>query len=126
MGETFDSTPMVLPIREHLDEVKRLLVGDYYIGRGCRQRGLGRSIFCNDFKVAVYGRQEAINRFAHKLSTDAELRARLWTLSGLRLLCHCTTGQACHGDIIISGFAAQFPGLTTERIQNQDLPLLKC
>ena len=87
LGETFDSTPMVLPIREHLDVVKRLLLGDYYIGRGSRQRGLGRSTFCNDFKVAVYGRQEAINRFAYKLSTDAELRGRLWTLSGLRLLC---------------------------------------
>ena len=110
LGETFDSTPMVLPIREHLDVVKRLVLGDYFFGRGSRQRGLGRSTFCNDFKVAVYGRQEAINRFAYKLSTDAELRGRLWTLSGLRLLCHCTAGQACHGDVIISEFAAQFPG----------------
>ena len=78
------------------------------VGQG--SGGLGRSTFCNDFKVAVYGRQEAINRFAYKLSTDAELRGRLWTLSGLRLLCHCTAGQACHGDVIISEFAAQFPG----------------
>ena len=36
LGENFDSTPMVLPIRGCLDSVKRLLKGDLYIGRGSR------------------------------------------------------------------------------------------
>ena len=53
MGEFFPDTPMVLPIRGCLDDIKRVMVGDFYKGRGCRQRGLGKSEFCNDFKVAV-------------------------------------------------------------------------
>ena len=38
LGETYAATPQVLPIRGHLDDIKRMLVGDYYIGRGSRQR----------------------------------------------------------------------------------------
>ena len=43
LGETFDSTPMVLPIRANLYRVKRLLNGDLYMGRGSRQRSLPKS-----------------------------------------------------------------------------------
>ena len=50
LGERFLDTPMVLPIRGHLDSIGRMMVGDYYIGRGCRQRGLSQSLFCNDFE----------------------------------------------------------------------------
>ena len=38
LGERFDSTPVVLPIRANLDRIKRLLHGDLYIGCGSRQR----------------------------------------------------------------------------------------
>ena len=48
-GVTFGETPMVLPIRGYLDDIRRMLVGDFHIGRGCRQRGLSRSEYCNDF-----------------------------------------------------------------------------
>ena len=34
LGEGFDATPMVVPVRGHLDSIKRLLMGDRYIGRG--------------------------------------------------------------------------------------------
>ena len=37
------------------------------------------------------------------------LSDRLWTLSGLRLLCHCKPGQACHGDVIIKKFRDRYP-----------------
>ena len=70
---------MVLPIRGHLDSIKRSLVGDYYIGRGSRQRSLGKNLLCNDYKVAVYGGTEAIRQFQSKLDTDQELQAHLWT-----------------------------------------------
>ena len=30
-----------LPTRGHLDSIKRLMKGDLYIGRGCRQRSFG-------------------------------------------------------------------------------------
>ena len=70
MGESFSVTPVVLPVRGYLDEIKRMMLGDFYIGRGCRQRGLGRSEFCKDFKVAVHGRDAAISKFAEKLASD--------------------------------------------------------
>ena len=68
---------MVLPLRGYLDDIKRMMVGDFYIGRGCQQRGLGRSEYCNDFNVAVHGREVAISKFAEKLSSDHGLRNRL-------------------------------------------------
>ena len=62
-GEGFDATPMVLPVRGHLDAVKRLLMGDLYIGRGSRQRSLGKSRYCNNYKVSEFGRDAAITKF---------------------------------------------------------------
>ena len=87
-----------------------MMVGDYYIGRGSRERGLGKSVYSNDFKVSQYGRERAISQFAQKLQRDEELRAKLWTLSGLRLVCHCKSSQACHADSIIEGFRRMYPG----------------
>ena len=50
LGESFDQTPLVVPVRGHLDSIKRLLKGDVYIGRGSRQRSLPKSRYCNTFK----------------------------------------------------------------------------
>ena len=109
LGEVYSETPMILPIRGHLDSIARLMVGGCCIGRGCRQRGLPQSPFCNDFKVAVFGREEAHRRFSHKLLSDNQLRDRLWTLSGLRSVCHCKLSQHCHGDVILREFKLMFP-----------------
>ena len=46
---------------------------------------------CNDLKVAVCGRNTAIEKFATKLHSGSLL------VAGLRLVCHCTDRQACHG-----------------------------
>ena len=43
LEEGFEDTPMVVPVRGHLDSIKRLLKGDRYIGRGSRQRSRGNS-----------------------------------------------------------------------------------
>ena len=51
-GSLFQDTPMIVPTREHLDLVKKLLTGDIYVGRGSRQRQLPKSRFCNVFKVS--------------------------------------------------------------------------
>ena len=40
-------TPPVVPLRRYLEGTRRLMKGDYYVGRGCRQRGLPRSVFGN-------------------------------------------------------------------------------
>ena len=100
---------MVLPIRGQLDQIRRFMNGDFKIDSGASQRGPRRSVFCNNFKVSEYGREEAISRFAEHLKKTPELRRRLWTLSGLRLVCHCRPDQQCHGDSIIAEFKTQFP-----------------
>ena len=93
---------MVLPFRGHLDTTNRMMTGDYYIGRGSRQRSLKRSVFRNTHKVSAV---RAIEPFRTDLSNDPDLLAQLWTPSGLRLVCHCAPCQACHVDMIIQKFA---------------------
>ena len=44
LGKGFDTTPMVKPVRALPDSVKQLMVGDMYVVRGCRQRGLQKSL----------------------------------------------------------------------------------
>ena len=85
LGMAESDTPMVLPIRANLDAIKRLMIGDYCIDRGSRQRGLSKSIFCNTNKVSAVGRERAIQLFEKDLSGNSKLCERLWTLSGLRL-----------------------------------------
>ena len=46
LGDGFGHTPLVVPIRGHLDSIKRLLKGDVYLGRGSRQRSLPKSRYC--------------------------------------------------------------------------------
>ena len=60
-GTRFAETPMTVPCRGHLDEIRRLMAGDVNIGQGCRQRGLRPSPFRNLFKVSEFGRETAIN-----------------------------------------------------------------
>ena len=52
-GLVRSATPIVLPVRGHLDSIKQLMLGDLYIGRGPRQRGLKKSLWCNPFKVSA-------------------------------------------------------------------------
>ena len=70
---------MVVPVRGHLDTVRRLLRGDFYVGLGCKQRDLQRSLYANDYKVAV-------ERFTAKLSQDTEFQENLHTLSGKEIV----------------------------------------
>ena len=104
LGDTLEATPMVLPIRGHLDAIKRLLKGDLYIGRGSRQRSLGKSRHCKTFKVSQYGRTAAISGFQDALLSDQQLYDSLWTLSGRRPVRHCRPFEKCHGDVLIEQF----------------------
>ena len=108
-GTTFPDTPMILLVRGFLDDVRRLMVGDVYIGRGSRQRGLSCSTFGNLFRVAAHGREEAIRLFGEKLSRDRSMLDSLWTLSGARLVCHCRITQSCHAGTVIEAFRRQYP-----------------
>ena len=109
LGESFGHTPLVVPIRGHLDSIKRLLRGDLYIGRGSRQRSLPKSRYCNTFKVSQVGRSLAILSFREALLADPVLLNSLWTLSGTRLVCHCRATEDCHGDVLIEQFRKLYP-----------------
>ena len=57
----------VVPVRGHLDSIARLMAGDQYIGRGCRQWGWRRISSVTPTRV------NAIRMFAHYLDKTAEL-----------------------------------------------------
>ena len=84
---------MALPVRGHLDK------GDFYFGRGCRQRGLRRSLYANDYKVLSAVRPQL----------SGSLRSSLWapnftkisTLS-LERDCFATAGRRKHATLIRS------------------------
>ena len=107
-GTLQSETPAVVPICGHLDSIRRLMLGDIYIGRGARERDLPKSIWGNPFKVAKYGRRMAIDEYGKTLVADGGLHARIWSLSGCRLVCHCTPNQACHADSLIELYRAMF------------------
>ena len=103
-----ENTPHILPVRGCLEEVGRLMRGDFYIGRGSRQRSLKRSTFANDFKVSEFGREIAISKFREKMATDVLWQSTLWTPSGARLICHCSARQDCHADAIVDSYRIRF------------------
>ena len=122
--------PLVLPIRADLETVKRMMKGDTYIGRGCKQRGLSRSVFGNPYKLCNHSRSQAVAKYRRLLDESPELCSQLINLSGHRLLCHCKRSQQCHADAIIAKFAELYPGAydrdsTTERVPtSEELNLL--
>ena len=81
--EALRDTPM-----ENLNAIKRFMKGDLCRGRGSRQRKLGKSRFCNVFKVSQYGRELATQYFAKSLQSDSKLCGDFWCLSVLRLTSH--------------------------------------
>ena len=116
---------MIVPTREHLDAVKRLTIGERYVGRGSRQRNLPKSRFCNIYKVAEHGRASALRLYQLHLDSSAELKRSIWTLSGCRLLCHCTKAQDCHADTLFREFKRQFPDAYDRSVLGQAPPPAK-
>ena len=91
------------------------MTGDRYVGRGSRQRNLPKSRYCNIYKVAEHGRASALTLYQQHLDSSAELKRSIWTLTGCRLLCHCTKSQDCHADILIREFKNSTQTHTTGR-----------
>ena len=84
LGETRGATPLVIPVRGFVDDVPLTLEEDAN---------------CVVHKVSTYSRTGAVAKFRKHLESDLPVRKSVWTLSGLRLVCHCTLGQECHGGI---------------------------
>ena len=119
------SAPLVVPTRADLETVKLMMEGDTYIGRGCKQRGLPRSVFGHPYKLCNHSRSQAVAKYRQLLDDSPELSGQLINLSGRRLLCHCKRFQQCHGDAIIAKFVELYPGAydrdrTAERVPTSE------
>ena len=112
----------VIPVRGHLDSIARLMAGDQYIGRGCRQRKLEQSQFCNPYKVGEYGRENAIELFEQYLDRTPELVHQVLQITGRRLVCHCSSTQSCHADALIRKFRELCPGAYDRNAASQRAP----
>ena len=90
---------------------------DHYIGRNSR---FGDTDWGNPFKVGKDGdAARCCQLFDDHMQKDAVLRFRLGSLRGLRLRCHCLSGESCHADslaraFIKSGLTLQAPGRWNE------------
>ena len=96
---TFADEPRILPkvpVKDCLEQVKRLMRGDLYVARGCQQ-GLGRSLLCNAFGVLVCWGDLAVQQFTEELKANGEL---LFLVSGKRLFRRSFPHRRCRADII--------------------------
>ena len=83
LGGTYADTPLVVPTRGCLDAVRRLLRGDLYIGRGCRQRGLAKEPLVQRLQsVHARPRYGDFPSSRRSSNTTEALRADVWSLSG--------------------------------------------
>ena len=90
-------------VRGYLEGIRRLAKGDYYIGRNSKQRPHAERLR----KPPTRCRFTVVYRLY--AGTHEELRAKVWSLAGCWLVCHCTPEQECHADIIIAEHRRQFP-----------------
>ena len=79
-------------------------------------------MWANDYKVSVHGRAAAVQQFGEKLRRENSLKDLLWTLSGVRLVCHCLPSQSCHGDEIVREFQNQLPAAFDREEEGGDPP----
>ena len=77
LGWSRAETPPVVPVRGYLEGIRRLTKGDCHVGRGCKQRPLKQGVFGKSHKVSVYGRAQAVRRYAVTLARDEELGAKV-------------------------------------------------
>ena len=110
------------PGQRHLDSIERLMAGDQYFGRGCRQRRLEKSQFCNPYKVGEYSRVNATRMFEKCLERTAELIRQVPSLTGKRLVCHCTLSQSCLADAPIRKFRELYPSAYDRNDPTQRAP----
>ena len=48
-----ENFPPIVPTRGCQEQIRKLMRGDEHIGRGSKQRGLGRSVLCNQLKSSI-------------------------------------------------------------------------
>ena len=80
-GDSEESVPLVVPVRGHLDAIRRMLWGDLYISLGSRQRNLPCSTCGNPYELSVHDRRTAIELFSQDLSRSANFKSQILSLS---------------------------------------------
>ena len=103
------SVPVIAPISGYVEGARRLERCDVCVGRGSRERGLEKGLFCNHYTVRQYGRDRCIDLFGEHLAGNRGLQDRLLELSGRRLLCRCKAHGRCHADELIRQFLLKYP-----------------
>ena len=105
--ETGEGSPTRLASVNHL---RSLPAGAVYIGRGYRPLGLGKSVFCNPFRIGPHGdRAAVVAQFRAWVQTQPRILQRLPELCGKLLLCHCVPGLPCHGQVLLQLLSAARP-----------------
>lgn len=112
--------------------VKDNVPGAVYIGRLAGK--MPRSVWANPYSVKRHGREEAITRYANRLTRSPDLIRQLPALRGQPLACWCrrdgadkTDDTACHGDILLAWLTCytdselHLIANVTERLQSDTL-----
>ena len=73
LGTDPSSPPLIIPMRRHLDSMKRMMQSDFHIGTGSRQWNLKKSGDCEQFRVESHGSDQAIVKFEEHLKSDQGL-----------------------------------------------------
>ena len=79
-----------------------------YIGRGCSRPPLAKSKWHNPFRISkTLSRDQALKLFERRVRNSPELVRSVRDLDARVLLCHCTSEQACHADVLTRIFLEQ-------------------
>ena len=101
LGTDPSSTPLIMPMRVHLDSIKRMMQSDFHISTGSRQRNVKKSDECNQFKVGSHGSDQAIVKFEEHFNCH-----RCGSCLGYA---YCQERQSCRGDVIIEECRLRYP-----------------
>ena len=78
-----------------------------------------KSQFSNPYKVGEFTRENAIRMYEQFLDCSPELNRQVQSLSGKRLVCHCSKAQLCHASYESLSSYAQM--LLTEMPRHREL-----
>ena len=95
--------PQGRPRRACLRGAPRALPPDWvYIGRGSKKFDLPPSAWANPFAIGKDGsREQVLTAFSKYLAGREDLRARIPSLAGRTLACHCAPHEPCHADVLM-------------------------
>ena len=116
---TFLQRPWVRHVRGEFHEYPSSRI---YIGFGPSDCQLRPSQWANPYYFLPYGPEESYELFDRYLRSRADLRDWLFPLRGAELICDCSRGTLCHGNLLIEAFENVFTG--DEDINNKDMDAL--